>query len=228
VPLDRTRLLAQDGPTRQLLLEQIGTVLRELHGLPIDGGEPIPEPVTAPADLRQEYERLSEAVERELLPSMMTWARTWARKLLRPALDGGLDLCYAPAIIHGDLAPYHLCFEDMRETCGPEAGWRQRSGHREVGMDQALKLDHDAGSDPHRFAQHRPGAHESVELAPLTAGVHAGGQRRQQRGVDASAGELARQASGIETHDGRLDTRERRPSEPRTPHCCSATTTELP
>jgi aminoglycoside 2''-phosphotransferase len=25
-------------------------------------------------------------------------------------LDGGLDLAYSPAVVHGDLAPYHLCF----------------------------------------------------------------------------------------------------------------------
>jgi aminoglycoside 2''-phosphotransferase len=105
VPLDRQRLLAQDAPTRKVLLEQLGTFLHELHSLPGESGE------GASWGMKEEYEELFQAIERELLPSMMAWARDWARELFRPALDGRLDLTYTPAVIHGDLAPYHLCFD---------------------------------------------------------------------------------------------------------------------
>ena len=84
VPLDRQRLLALDAPARERISSS-GT--------------------------RKEYEQLYEAAERELLPRMMAWARDWARELFRPMFDGALDLTYAPAIVHGDLAPYHLCFD---------------------------------------------------------------------------------------------------------------------
>jgi aminoglycoside 2''-phosphotransferase len=110
VPLDRALLLAQDAPARRALLEQIGTFLQQLHRLPLEAAGSITAR-EASTDMRQEYQQLYEAAERELFPSMMSWARAWARELLRPAVDGSLDLGYAPAIIHGDLAPYHLCFD---------------------------------------------------------------------------------------------------------------------
>jgi aminoglycoside 2''-phosphotransferase len=111
MPLDRRRLLAQDPVTRKALLEQLGTFLHELHSLPSDAGQDVTGPVETSSGTREAYEELYQAIERELLPSMMVWARDWARELFRPALDGSLDLTYAPAVIHGDLAPYHLCFD---------------------------------------------------------------------------------------------------------------------
>lgn len=111
VPLDRAGLLAQDGTARGALLEQVGNFLHELHGLPRDAIESITGPLEARADTEQGYQQLYEAAERELLPSMMSWARAWARQLFRPVLEGSLDLGYTPVIIHGDLVPYHLCFE---------------------------------------------------------------------------------------------------------------------
>jgi aminoglycoside 2''-phosphotransferase len=108
VPLDRQRLLAQEASTRGALLEQLGIFLHQLHSL---SSETIMGPVETSLPMEEEYQRLFEAVERELLPSMMVWARDWARELFRPAMDGSLDLTYAPVTIHGDLAPYHLCFD---------------------------------------------------------------------------------------------------------------------
>jgi len=106
VPLDRRRLLALDASSRSAVLEQLGRFLHELHGL-----EPVTGPMAESADMRKRYEDLYQSIERELLPSMMVWAGDWARELFRPALDGSLDLSYAPVMIHGDLAPYHLCFD---------------------------------------------------------------------------------------------------------------------
>jgi len=110
VPLDRQRLLRQDAPARRRILEELGGFLRELHGLPAGAAGATTGPATS-LGTRQGYEQLYEAAERELLPQMMAWARDWARELFRPMFDGDLPLTFAPAIIHGDLAPYHLCFD---------------------------------------------------------------------------------------------------------------------
>jgi len=83
VPLDRRRLLALDASSRSAVLEQLGRFLHELHGL-----EPVTGPMAESADTRKRYEDLYQSIERELL-----------------------DLSYAPVMIHGDLAPYHLCFD---------------------------------------------------------------------------------------------------------------------
>jgi len=111
VPLSRLHLLTLDARTQRALLEQLGTFLRQLHGIPAleaaAGG-------TSPDAGRRANEdavRLYEDLERELFPFMMAWARGWARDHFRPVLEGRLDLRHTSALIHGDLAPYHLCYD---------------------------------------------------------------------------------------------------------------------
>jgi aminoglycoside 2''-phosphotransferase len=113
VPLDRQCLLAQDASTRQAILEQLGGFLRELHSLEIGTVRATDSLSPRSAGMKEEYQALYETLERELFPAMMVWARDWARGLFRPVLEGKLDLRYAPAMIHGDLTPYHLCYDPV-------------------------------------------------------------------------------------------------------------------
>jgi aminoglycoside 2''-phosphotransferase len=102
VPLTRDDVLALDPRARRALLEQLGQFLGELHGIPFA------EPTDAePPD----FAALFRDLERELFPSMMSWARVWATDLFRTVFEGRLDLAFTPALIHGDIAPYHLCYD---------------------------------------------------------------------------------------------------------------------
>lgn len=107
IPLGRHTLLAEDGRTQTALLEQLGRFLGGLHAVPLGDLTPA-EPVAATPP---EWERLYEALERELFPLIMPHARVRARDHFRPALERRLDLSYPPALVHGDLAPYHLCYD---------------------------------------------------------------------------------------------------------------------
>jgi aminoglycoside 2''-phosphotransferase len=111
VPLSRHDLLAQDARTRATLIEQLGTFLHELHGIPVATAVPGGTSPDTARHAREELERLYEDLERELLPFMMAWARGWAREHFRSVFEGRLDLTYTPTFIHGDLAPYHLCYD---------------------------------------------------------------------------------------------------------------------
>jgi aminoglycoside 2''-phosphotransferase len=111
-PLGRHDLMALDQRDRAEVLAQLGTFLHELHAI-----SPPAEAASSKGDApRQEAERLFRQLDQELLPHMMAWARTWARELFRPVLEGRLDLSYRSAFVHGDVAPYHLCYdpEDRR------------------------------------------------------------------------------------------------------------------
>jgi aminoglycoside 2''-phosphotransferase len=114
VPLDRERLLAQDPSTCQAILQQLGRFLHELHSVPIGAIGAVNHPSRS-SGTKDEYEELYQTLERELFPAMMAWARDWARRLFRPLLEGELDLNHTPAMIHGDLTPYHLSYDPVTQ-----------------------------------------------------------------------------------------------------------------
>jgi aminoglycoside 2''-phosphotransferase len=110
IPLTRHDLLALDPGARTAVLGQLGAFLHELHRID-DPALPAGSAADSGRRTRLEYQQLYEDIERELLPYMMAWARTWVREHFRAALEGSVDLRYTPAFIHGDLAPYHLCYD---------------------------------------------------------------------------------------------------------------------
>jgi aminoglycoside 2''-phosphotransferase len=107
IPLSRHELLGQEPATRAALIDQLGSFLRQLHAIPLGSGDAD----NAAIGGLEEHKRLYHDLERELMPHMMAWARVWAREHFRPVLEGRIDVRYTPALIHGDLAPYHLCFD---------------------------------------------------------------------------------------------------------------------
>jgi aminoglycoside 2''-phosphotransferase len=111
VPLSRHHLLGEDARTRTILIEQLGTFLHELHGIPLATAVPGGTSPEVGRHARKQLELLYEDLERELLPFMMAWARQWVREHFRVVLEGSLDVTYTPTLIHGDLAPYHLCYD---------------------------------------------------------------------------------------------------------------------
>src|SRR6185436_4861399 len=68
------------------------------------------------------------------------------------------------------------------------ANARPRICEREVREHEAVALDDLTGLDRERRAEHRAGVRERVKLAALAAGIDV---RRQQRGIEVAAGELA-------------------------------------
>jgi aminoglycoside 2''-phosphotransferase len=92
--------------------------LAQLHATPTEGLDwdlpATPAPVTrgAWADIRR---RFRESVDPLLLPHQ----RQWVEELFQVALDNPHFFDYEPALIHGDLAPYHILFApDEGSLCG--------------------------------------------------------------------------------------------------------------
>jgi aminoglycoside 2''-phosphotransferase len=109
-------LLAQAQQTQERLAEQLGTFLRQLHTIPAGTVAQHGIGAAGSVRLREDWVALYHAVERELFPLLMANAREWVGTLFAPLLDGSLELSYDPALIHGDLGPYHVLY-DQGQQC---------------------------------------------------------------------------------------------------------------
>lgn len=107
-PLVRHALLGQDAATQAGLVEPLATFLRQLHAIPRPEVEQQAIGRSDAQRSRDDWLAFYGALERELFPILMPDARAWVRGHFAPVLDGRLSLEHEPALIHGDLAGYHL------------------------------------------------------------------------------------------------------------------------
>jgi aminoglycoside 2''-phosphotransferase len=104
-PLSRVWLVAQSPDVQQRFADRIAAFLYELHSIDLAGlGLP---PTRAPVT-RERWLDLREQVRAKIYPLLQAYQIEWADALLNGALDDPTFFEYTPALIHGDLASYHL------------------------------------------------------------------------------------------------------------------------
>lgn len=113
-PLYRHDLLRLSEAVQDELAEQLATFLRQLHAIPVQQLEKYGLPRATTEDTLIRIKQFYEDVERELFPYLMTMAKDWVRQLFAPILNGQMDMEYVPALIHNDLAPYHILYDKTR------------------------------------------------------------------------------------------------------------------
>jgi aminoglycoside 2''-phosphotransferase len=104
-PLYRHRLLRLREHEQASIAGQIGQFLGQLHALRSREASP-------QEDRRARYLTLLADVEQLIFPQLWADQRAWAADLFAPVVAGDLDLDqYTPALIHNDLASYHLLYD---------------------------------------------------------------------------------------------------------------------
>ena len=114
--LHREDILRQDAATQERLAEQLAVFLHQLHSIPSEEIERYGINPSVAARGREDWIQLYQEVESWLFPLLMAHAREWVVQHFAPLLDGSLDLNFQPALIHGDLGPYHFLY-DPEERC---------------------------------------------------------------------------------------------------------------
>jgi aminoglycoside 2''-phosphotransferase len=109
--LQRDDILRQEETAQDLLARQIAIFLQQLHTIP----QPLleEENIQAAGSVRsrEDWIALFHDVEREMFPLLMSHAQEWVIRHFIPVLDRTLDLRYDPALVHGDLGPYHILYD---------------------------------------------------------------------------------------------------------------------
>ncbi|MBN1248579.1 MAG: phosphotransferase [Anaerolineae bacterium] len=114
-PLTRRLLLSLDDRIRSHVARQLGSFLRDLHALDtasLDGWE---VPFTRAPVTRERWLDLRDRIQANVYPLLLHHQVVWADHLFAQALDDPAFFDYELALIHGDLASYHILFE-------PDAG----------------------------------------------------------------------------------------------------------
>jgi aminoglycoside 2''-phosphotransferase len=111
-PLARQLVLGFDPPTRAAVAGQVGTFLQRLHAIDIAAAGELP--ATRAPVRRENWIDIQARVRQHIYPLLQNYQIEWADDLLNGALETPGFFEYAPALIHGDLAPYHFLFDDQR------------------------------------------------------------------------------------------------------------------
>lgn len=110
VPLTRNMLLQQTEAIQAMLAEQLGHFLSQLHQVETNGLPPTRAPVT-----RERWLNLHQRIQEKIYPLFLPFQREWAESFFAAALDNPNFFKYTPALIHGDLASYHLLYSNEQK-----------------------------------------------------------------------------------------------------------------
>jgi aminoglycoside 2''-phosphotransferase len=111
VLLQRYYLMEANEMTRQAIGEQMGTLLRQLHSIPIGQAE---AKGVKPSVSNRTYEQWLDryaTVLQDLFPYLMASAREWAHHHFAPLLRDPAFMEAEQTFMHGDLATYHLLYD---------------------------------------------------------------------------------------------------------------------
>jgi len=111
-PLDRNTLLCQDERTQTKVAEQLAAFLHELHTIPLDALSQLALEAPTQPTVTGWREKFAE-IERDLFPYLWANQKQWVTDLFAPLLDGRVDMRFQTALIHNDLASYHILFDPV-------------------------------------------------------------------------------------------------------------------
>ena len=106
-PLLFEDVLDMDAQSRQDLAAQLGEFLYGLHTISTSGlSASLPQ--TRAWVLRQDWVDFKAQFQEKAYPLLQSHQIHWIERFFAAALDDPQFFSYTPAIIHGDLAPYHV------------------------------------------------------------------------------------------------------------------------
>jgi len=98
-----------DEAHQQALADQIGRFLRELHGITTENLD-WEVPLTLAPVTRETWLDIHQRVEEKVNPLLLPHQIHWIEDLFESALAIPDFFDFEPALIHGDLAPYHILY----------------------------------------------------------------------------------------------------------------------
>ncbi len=115
-PLSRNTLLKLSQPSQARIISQLARFHQQLHSIPSEVLVNAGVSDSGTERSREDWLQLYEQVQETLFPHLWRHQQTWIHELFVPVVTGELDLSYAPVLIDGDLAVYHILFDPVSES----------------------------------------------------------------------------------------------------------------
>jgi aminoglycoside 2''-phosphotransferase len=169
-PLLHHVLLSQSAATQERLIGQLALFFRQLHAIPRDVADQHGIGASLAQRSREGWLEFYATVEQDLFPLLMPDARVWARQHFAPVIDGSLSLDYEPALMHGDLAAYHILYDP---AAGEIAGVLDfgTAGLGDPAVDYAIVIAEFGESILRRMAAYNPDIPAALDRARFVAGT---------------------------------------------------------
>lgn len=111
-PLYRNSLLQMGTRIQDMIAEQLADFLNQLHSIPIKGDN-LSKILECQLTVSQEEWLIKcEEIERKIFPYCDSYSKECFRQITKPLLENDKFISFKPAIIHGDLSPYHIIFNN--------------------------------------------------------------------------------------------------------------------
>lgn len=112
-PLLRAMLTGMTAETQKRLAQQLGSFLCGLHTTDLSTIDWTIPSTLAPVT-REKWLEIRQRVEEKIYPLLLTHQRQWAANLFDGVLNQPESFAYEDALIHGDLAPYHIFYDEQQ------------------------------------------------------------------------------------------------------------------
>jgi aminoglycoside 2''-phosphotransferase len=112
-PLLRAMLQEIDAETQKRLANQLGKFLFGLHTTDLSKIDWTVPSTLAPVT-RDKWLDLRQRVEQKIYPLLLKHQIQWAENLFDSVLNQPESFVYKNALIHGDLAPYHIFYDEQK------------------------------------------------------------------------------------------------------------------
>lgn len=110
----REEWISADETTQQILADQLGRFLNELHHIPTENLDWEIPLTLAPVTL-ETWLDIHERFVRKVQPLLMPHQVEWAENLFESAINTPDFFGFYPVLIHGDLMPYHILYSKENE-----------------------------------------------------------------------------------------------------------------
>jgi aminoglycoside 2''-phosphotransferase len=168
--LTRDDLLALDEAGQERIAAQLGTFLRQIHAIPAAEiavrGIP-PSDASRPAG---HWARMFAEVQARVFPLLLADQRAWVERLFAPALADPGWPDYPPALIDGDLGPYHILYDEQTQSITGVVDFGT-AGVGDPAVDFAAIINALGESFLRRMAPHCPSIAAAIDRARFYAGA---------------------------------------------------------